>query len=36
MPDALVDIVMRCLSRDRDRRWADVTTLLDRLEILRA
>lgn len=36
MPDALVDIVMRCLSRDRDRRQADVATLLQQLDVLRA
>ncbi len=36
IPHTLEDIIMRCLERDRDNRFADVETLLKELEILRA
>ena len=36
MPEALADILMRCLTRDREKRFQAITTLLDRLEVLRA
>lgn len=36
MPQALEAIIMRCLERDREQRYADVTTLLTELEVLRA
>lgn len=36
MPQALENIIMRCLARNREHRFADVTTLLNELEVLRA
>ncbi len=36
MPADLERILMRCLARDRDERYVDVSTLLEELEILRA
>ncbi len=36
MPHTLEDIIMRCLERDREKRFGDVGKLLKELEILRA
>jgi hypothetical protein len=36
MPDDLERIILRCMERDRNRRYLDVDTLLRELEILRA
>ncbi len=36
IPHTLEDIIMRCLERDREQRFADVEALLKELEILRA
>ena len=36
MPHTLEDIILRCLKRDREKRFRDAETLLKELEILRA
>ena len=36
MPDTLERIILRCMERDRERRYADIATVLQELDILRA